>query len=81
MFNIGDDINLYIIGKGHVTGKVIDIFTCCDERSLYLIIYANNKLHKFKHSTKEECFNGEYYKHNELEYISTYQGLYSPEQS
>lgn len=79
MINIGDNINLYIVGKGYVTGKVIDIFTSCDERSLYLIIYANNKLHKFKQSTKDGCFDGEYYEYNKIEYISTYQGLYSPD--
>lgn len=26
MINIGDNINLYKVGKGYVTGKVIDIF-------------------------------------------------------
>lgn len=78
MINIGDAINLYVVGKGHMTGKVIDIFPSCDDRSSYLIIYGDNKLHKFKQSTKDGCFNGEHYEYNEIEYISTYQGLYSP---
>lgn len=79
MFSIGDNINLYMIGSGHITGKVIDTITSYDDRSLYLIVYANGKLHKFKQSIKERCFDGEYYKYNEIEYISTYQGLYAPE--
>ena len=79
MINLGDTINTFIPGEGKIQVTVIDILASCDDRSLYLIVYANNKLHKFKQSTKDGCFDGEHYEYNELEYISTYQGLYSPD--
>lgn len=78
MINIGDTINTFIPGEGKTQSTVLDIFASCDDRSLYLIVYANNKLHKFRQSTKE-CFDRKYYEYEEIEYISTYQGLYSPD--
>lgn len=78
MINLGDTIDVFIPGEEKVQGTILDILASCDDRSLYLIVYANNKLHKFKLSTKDGCRDGEYYEYRELEYISTYQGLYSP---
>lgn len=77
MINLGDTINVLVPIEEKIQAIVIDIFSC-DDRSLYLIVYANNKLHKFKLSIKDGCRDGEYYEYKELEYISTYQGLYSP---
>ena len=79
MINLGDIIDVFIPGEGKIQVIVIDILASCDDRSLYLIVYANNKLHKLKQSTKDGCFDGEYYEYKELKYISTYQGLYSPD--
>ena len=79
MINLGDTINTFIPGEGKTQVTVLDILASCDDRSLYLIVYANNKLHKFKQSTKDGCFDGEYYEYKEIEYISTYPGLYSPD--
>ena len=79
MINLGDTIDVFIPGEGKIQVIVIDILASCDDISLYLIVYANNKLHKFKQSIKSGCFDGEYYEYEELEYISTYQGLYLPD--
>lgn len=76
MVNLGDIINTFIPGKGKIQVTVLDILASCDDMSLYLIVYANNKLHKFKQSIKPGCRDGEYYEYEELEYISTYPGLY-----
>lgn len=78
MINLGDIINTFIPGEGKTQVTVLDILASCDDRSLYLIVYANNKLYKFKQSTKDGCFDGEHYEYQEIEYISTYPGLYSP---
>ena len=79
MINLGDTINVFTQEKEQIQGIILDIFASCDDRSLYLLVYANNKLHKFKQSTKDGCFDGEHYEYQELEYISTYQGLYYPD--
>ena len=79
MINLGDTIDVFIPGEGKIQVIVIDILASCDDISLYLIVYANNKLHKFKQSIKSGCLDGEYYEYEELEYISTYQGLYLPD--
>lgn len=77
MIKLGDVISVFIPGEGKIEVFVLDVFAC-DDRTLYLIVYANSKLHKFKLSTKDGCFDGEHYEYRVLEYISTYQGLYSP---
>ena len=76
MINLGDIINTFIPGEGKMQVIVLDVLASCDDRSLYLIAYANNKLYKLRKSTKDGCFDGEYYEYGEIEYISTYPGLY-----
>lgn len=79
MINLGDTIDIFIPGEEQIQVTVLDVLASCDDRSLYLIVYANNKLHKLRQSTKDGCFDGEHYEYQKLEYISTYQGLYYPD--
>lgn len=71
---IGDSLLAWMSRKGLVNATVIDIINT--DNGAYLIIYSCNKLHKFfmfkksKDTIKEDRKN--------IKYISTYQGLYTP---
>lgn len=71
---IGDSLLAWMPRKGLVNATVIDIINT--DNGAYLIIYSYNKLHKFfmfkksKDTIKEDRKN--------IKYISTYQGLYTP---
>ena len=69
---VGDSLLVYMPRKGFVTAKIIDIINT--NNGAYLILYIYNKLHKFFMSIKSKNTPKEY----SIEYISTYQGLYTP---
>lgn len=69
---VGDSLLVCMPRKGFVAAQIINIINA--NNGTYLILYTYNKLHKFFMSIKSKNTPKEY----SIEYISTYQGLYTP---